>query len=74
MAHVPYIIPTYLGRVPHLLASYRLFYTSEIQGLGSYKGAAHELNPTPSPVPPSRPSATLQPSSLSVSLCRPTLG
>ncbi|KAI6011456.1 hypothetical protein PISMIDRAFT_13364 [Pisolithus microcarpus 441] len=74
MAHVPYINPSHSVVILHLSASYQLFYTSEIRGLGSYKGAAHELNPMPSPVPPSRPSATLQPLLLSVGPCRPTLG
>ncbi|KAI6020681.1 hypothetical protein PISMIDRAFT_11812 [Pisolithus microcarpus 441] len=69
--------PFGIGRQPSApvgISSYRFFYTSEIRGLGSYKGAVHELNLTPSPVPPSRPSATLRPSSLSVGPCRPTLG
>ncbi|KIK14473.1 hypothetical protein PISMIDRAFT_17272 [Pisolithus microcarpus 441] len=62
----------YLGRVPQ----YEYHLSSPLCGPrpASPKGAAHELNPTPSPVPLSRPLATLRPLSLSVGPCRPTLG
>ncbi|KAI6159407.1 hypothetical protein EDD17DRAFT_1762459 [Pisolithus thermaeus] len=52
----------------------RLSSLSEIQGLGSYKGAAHELNPMPSPEPLSRLSANLRPTSLFVGLRRSSIG